>query len=170
VQIIDRLDAEDTDKPILSVRYEYPLEADYLIRDVIPLLESAGVQLVFYGHSHLWNRFASPVGMHFLETSNVGNTYGAYTFANKQRRPIPIGFQETYAAMGDPNGLEPMVPILSPLLNEQGNPQPYIASNDITVFSVLDTQMGTVSSYRFDTRSPASDVIQFDAFQLRSWQ
>jgi hypothetical protein len=149
------------------VRYEYPLGSDYLIRDVVPLLESAGVQLVLYGHSHLWNRFISPTGMHFLETSNVGNTYGAYTFSNQQRRSIPVGFQETYAAMGDPNGLEPIVPILSPLFDEQGNPQPYIASNDITAFSILDTTTATVSSYRFDTRSPGSEVIQFDAFQLR---
>jgi hypothetical protein len=162
VQIIDRFGEEQ----ILSVRYEYPIDADYLIRDVMPLLESAGVQLVFYGHSHLWNRFVSPGGMHFLESSNVGNTYGAYTFTNQQRRPIPVGFQETYRAMGDPNGLEPIVPTLHPLFDENGQPQPYIASNDITVFSVLDTATGTVNSYRYDTQTPNAQVIQFDQFQL----
>jgi hypothetical protein len=51
------------------------------------LLEQAGVDLVLYGHSHLWNRFVGPTGMHFLETSNVGNTYGA--FWGDQRRPLP---------------------------------------------------------------------------------
>ncbi|GAB4372005.1 MAG: metallophosphoesterase [Elainellaceae cyanobacterium] len=163
VQIVDRF----PEGQIKAVRYEYPLAADYLIRDVMPLLEEAGVQLVFYGHSHLWNRFVSPSGMHFLETSNVGNTYGAYTYTNQQRRPIPIGFSETYAAMGDPNGLSPVVPTISPLLDENGQPQPYIASNDITIFSILDTGAGIVTSYRFDARLPESATIKFDEFQLR---
>jgi hypothetical protein len=153
------------DGTIKAVRYEYPLESDYLIQDVMPLLEAAGVQLVFYGHSHLWNRFVSNSGMQFLESSNVGNTYGAYTFTNQQRRPIPIGYQQTYAPMGDPNGLEPVMPTIAPLL-EGTEPQPYIASNDITVFSILDTADGSVSSYRFDTRKPDAPVVKFDQFQL----
>jgi hypothetical protein len=62
---------------IQSIRYEYPQSEDYLIRDVVPLLERSGVQLVFYGHSHLWNRFVNAKGTHFLETSNVGNSYSA---------------------------------------------------------------------------------------------
>jgi Calcineurin-like phosphoesterase len=154
------------DGTIQSVRYEYPLEQDYLIRDVQPLLAQAGVQLVLYGHSHLWNRFVSPTGMHFLETSNVGNTYGAYW--GEARRPVPLGFQERYAATGDPNGLEPVVPAIAPLIDEAGQPQPYISSNDMTVFSILETDTGTVSSYYFDTRKPDSDVVKFDAFVLRS--
>jgi hypothetical protein len=153
------------DGTIKAVRYEYPMEADYLIRDVVPLLEAAGVHLVLYGHSHLWNRFTSDSGMHFLETSNVGNTYGAYTFSNQKRRPIPISYEQTYKAMGDPNGLTPIMPSISPLM-EQTEPQPYIASNDITVFSILETATGTVSSYRFDTRNPDSAVVKFDEFQL----
>jgi 3',5'-cyclic AMP phosphodiesterase CpdA len=60
VQLIER----DEEGRITAVRYEYPKAADYIIRDVVPLLESAGVQLVLYGHSHLWNRFVSPSGMH----------------------------------------------------------------------------------------------------------
>lgn len=162
VQAIDYL----LEGQIKAVRYEYPLGADYLIRDVMPLLEAAGVQLVFYGHSHLWNRFVSPSNMHFLETSNVGNTYGAYTYTNNKRRPIPIGYVQTYAAMGDPNGFEPALPSIAPLLDAADRPEPYIASNDITVFSILDTGTGTVSSYRFDTRQPNSDVVKFDEFQL----
>lgn len=160
VQMIDRF----ADGQIKSVRYEYPLAQDYLIRDVMPLLEAAGVQLVHYGHSHLWNRFVSPSKMHFLETSNVGNTYGA--FIGNQRRVSPIGFQETYAVTGDPNGLEPIVPTLNPLQNENKNNLPYIASNDITVFSILDTNSGIVSSYRFDTSKPNSEVVKFDQFLL----
>jgi hypothetical protein len=158
VQIIDRL----PDGRIQSVRYEYPKDQDYLIRDVMPLLENAGVQLVLYGHSHLWNRFINGA-THYLETSNVGNTYGAYL---SDRRPIPVGFQEDYAAFDDPNGLEPVIPAIAPLTDDNGNPLPYIASNEITAFSILDTGTGTVSSYRFDTRQPDSEVVKFDEFTL----
>ncbi|NET89887.1 MAG: metallophosphoesterase family protein [Kamptonema sp. SIO1D9] len=150
------------DNSIKSVRYEYPQEADYLIRDLVPLLESAGTQLVLYGHSHLWNRFLSPTGTNFLETSNVGNSYGAYLGENK--RFVPEGLN--YPATGNPNGLEPIVPNIAPLLNEDGQPLPYIASNEITVFSILDTEKGTVSSYYFNTNSPYSDVVKFDELKL----
>jgi hypothetical protein len=153
-----------TDGTITAIRYEYPLAADYLIRDVMPLLEAAGVQLVFYGHSHIWNRFVSATGMHFLETSNVGNTYGAFT--NEKQRPVPLGYSEQYIATGDPNGLQPVMPTLAPVINEAQQPQPYIASNEITAFSILDTSTGMVSSYRFDTRQPKSPVIKFDQFSL----
>lgn len=160
VQIIER----DEDGNIKAVRYEYPKDADYLIRDVMPLLEAANVQLVFYGHSHLWNRFRSQSGMHFLETSNVGNSYGAAWGDNK--RFVPVGYKEDYAELGSPNGLEPVVPAIAPLLGEDGQPMPYIASNDITVFSIFDTGTAKVSSYYFDTRKPDSEVVKFDEFKL----
>jgi hypothetical protein len=147
------------------VRYEYPKNADYIIRDIIPLLEAAEVQFVFYGHSHLWNRFSSQSGIHFLETSNVGNSYGAHWGENK--REVPIGYQEDYAEVGNPNDLEPIIPSIAPLLDEDGKPLPYIASNDITVFSIFDTGTGTISSYRFDTRKPKSEVVKFDEFKLK---
>ncbi|MGJ3250673.1 MAG: metallophosphoesterase family protein [Elainellaceae cyanobacterium] len=161
IQFIDRF----PDDTIKAVRYEYPLDADYLARDVLPLLEQAGVNLVFYGHDHIWNRFVSPSGTHYLESSNVGNTYGA--FLNGKRRNIPIGYQETYVPNGDPNGLDPVMPTLEPLLDDAGEPMPYLASDDITAFSILETKTGTVSSYRFDTRDPDSPVIKFDEFSLR---
>lgn len=160
VQIIERDDGK-----IKAVRYEYPKDADYIIRDVVPLLETADVQLVFYGHSHLWNRFVSPNGMHFLETSNVGNTYGAAW--GERKREVPTGYHEDYVKQGNPNGLEPIVPAIAPLLGEDGKPMPYIASKDITVFSIFDTGKGTVSSYRFDTRKPDSEVVKFDEFKLK---
>lgn len=159
VQLIER----DEAGKITAVRYEYPKDDDYIMRDVVPLLEEAGVQLVYYGHSHLWNRFISPQGTHYLESSNVGNTYGASTADNP--RSVPENFQEEYVAIGDPNGLEPVMPTISPLQPE-GEAIPFIASNDITVFSILDTAAGTVSSYRFDTRQPNSPVEKFDQFQL----
>lgn len=160
VQKIER----DASGAIQSVRYEYPLKDDYLMRDVVPLLEAAGVQLVFYGHSHLWNRFISPAGVHYLESSNIGNSYGA--FIGDKQRPIPNGFVEQYSATGDPNGLLPVVPTLAPLF-ENGQAQPYIASNDITVFSIFNTSTGTVSSFRFDVREPEKGVIKFDEFSLQ---
>ncbi|OLP17836.1 metallophosphoesterase [Leptolyngbya sp. 'hensonii'] len=157
VQVIDRDDRGD----IHAIRYEYPQSADYLVRDVVPLLEEAGVQLVFYGHSHLWNRFISPRGTHFLETSNVGNSYGAYVGTLK--RKVPAG--KDYAETGNPNGLDPIVPTIAPLL-DAGQSLPYIASNDITAFSILDTGTGTISSYYFDTRKPESAGVKFDEFRL----
>lgn len=160
VQVVDR----DASGRITAIRYEYPQAADYLVRDLVPLLEAAGVHLVFYGHSHLWNRFVSPTGMHFLETSNVGNSYGAYL--GGLRRIVPTDYRETYPATGNPNGLEPIVPTLAPLLDDRGHPLPYLASNEITAFSILDTGTGTIRSYRFDTRQPDSEVIPFDEFSI----
>lgn len=162
VQFIDR----DDQGQLQAVRYEYPLQDDYLIRDVAPLLEQAGVQLVLYGHDHVWNRFVGNTGIHYLESSNVGNTYGA--FLGKNRRPTPLGFQEKYAATGDPNGLQPVVPSLSPLLGEDGQPLPYLSSNDLAAFTILDTGSGTVSSYYFDATKPNSAVVKFDEFSLPS--
>ncbi|MBW4667562.1 MAG: metallophosphoesterase [Cyanomargarita calcarea GSE-NOS-MK-12-04C] len=161
VQIIER----DGDGQILGVHYEYPKNQDYIVRDIVPLLEAYCVQLVFYGHSHLWNRFCSPSGMHFLETSNVGNSYGAAWGENK--REVPVGYQEDYVQLGNPNGLEPIVPTIAPLLDPIGNPMPYIASNDITVFSIFETATGTITSYRFDTSQPELGVVKFDEFKLR---
>ncbi|MFB2938216.1 metallophosphoesterase [Aerosakkonemataceae cyanobacterium BLCC-F154] len=160
VQTIDR----DSDGTIKSIRYEYPKEKDYLIRDIEPLLNAAKVQLVFFGHSHLWNRFVNSSGVNFLETSNVGNSYGAAL--GEKKRPVPDSNSANYVATGNPNGLDPIIPAIAPLVNENNQPLPYIASNDLTVFSILNTAYGTVSSYCFDTREPNSPVIKFDEFSL----
>jgi 3',5'-cyclic AMP phosphodiesterase CpdA len=160
-----QIDRDATGK-ITAIRYEYPLAQDYIVRDVLPLLEAANVQLVFFGHSHLWNRFVSPTGMHFLETSNVGNSYGAYL--GDKKRHVPEGYQETYAAVDDPNGLAPVMPTIAPLKNGNGQPLPYIACNDTTVFSIFDTGNGSISSYRFDTCQANAAVVKFDEFRLRS--
>ena len=151
-----------TERILTGIQYYYPPEQDYIIRDLLPLLESAGVQLIYFGHSHLWNRFISNNGTHYLESSNVGNSYGAHLESN----PRPIPPNSPYAAFGDPNGLEPMMPTIAPVANGQGKPLPHVASNDITVFSILDTATASVSSYRFDTRKPDSEVIKFDQFFL----
>jgi Calcineurin-like phosphoesterase len=152
------------DGKLTSRYYDYPIKDDYIIRDLIPLLESAGVQLVYYGHSHLWNRFQSDSGMHFLESSNVGNSYGAHVGDNQ--REIPPYSPENFAATGDPNGLQPITPTIAPLTDNQGRSLPYIASNEITAFSIFDTATGTVSSYRYDLRQPDIPAILFDQFKL----
>ena len=157
----------DDDGNLTGIRYEYPKDEDHIVNYLLPLLEEAGTDLVFYGHSHVWNRFASDRGLQFLESSNVGNTYGAYTAANpRQVVPNDSRFQETYIAAGDPNGLTPILPTLKPLKDDAGQLMPYIASNDLTVFSILDTDLGTVTSYYFDTREPDSPVIPFDVFNI----
>ncbi|MGC1308096.1 MAG: metallophosphoesterase [Phormidesmis sp.] len=160
---------------LISIQYEYPQEADYIIRDLIPLLETSDVQLIFYGHSHLWNRFVSENGTHFLETSNVGNSYGAHLAGNPRDLPTDEAveaagdlqpFVESYDMIGDPNGLAPIMPNLSPIKDDADNPLPYIASNDITSFTIFDTLNGTISSYYFDTRQPNSEVVKFDEFKI----
>jgi hypothetical protein len=102
--------------------------------------------------------------MNFLESSNVGNSYGAHL--GDKKRPVPL--DRNYAAIGNPNGLPAIIPNIAPLVDLVNQPLPYIASNDLTVFSILDTEKGTVSSYRFDTRYPDSEVIKFDEFDLFS--
>lgn len=155
----------DANSQLQEVTYDYPQSEDYIIRDLLPLLKTAGVDLVFYGHSHLWNRFYDPDSqIHFLESSNVGNSYGAY-WGNSPNRP-PRNYLTGSAAKGNPNGLDPILPTIDPLQDEKGNPLPYLASNDWTAFSILDTSKGTVSSYRFDTRKPHSQVIKFDEFMI----
>jgi hypothetical protein len=47
---------------VSAVRYEYPLAADQLLHDVEPLLSRHRVELVLYGHTHVWNRFATTPG------------------------------------------------------------------------------------------------------------
>jgi len=161
---VQSIEKDDSGK-IINIRYEYPLEEDYLIRDIVPLLEKNNVQLVYYGHSHLWNRFKSESGINFLESSNVGNSYGA--FLGDKKRNVPQEYKEKYIEVGDPNGLEAIVPSIKPLKDEDGKPLPYITSKEITVFSILDTGNSTVNSYYFDTTKPESEVVKFDEFKLQ---
>lgn len=150
---------------VTAVRYDYPLAADQVLRDLEPLFSRTGVHLVHNGHAHLWNRFRNPAGVNWLETSNVGNSYGAYhASSGVARRGLPE--HPDLVRQGDPGGLEPIVPTIAPLTGADGTPLPYVASNDITVFSILDSTAGMVRSYRFDTRDPDSPVALFDEFPL----
>jgi hypothetical protein len=98
-----------------------------------------------------------------LETSNVGNSYGAYITGGKARE---VPKDPNYIAVDDPYGLPAIVPTIAPLSADNKTPLPYIASNDITVFTILDTGRGVVTSYRFDTRIPNGTVVKFDQFTL----
>ena len=77
----------------------------------------------------------------------MGNSYGAHLNDNPREVPTPEAaaaaglapFSETYPAAGDPNGLIPVVPTIAPLTDKSGNRLPYIASNDITAFTIFDT-------------------------------
>ncbi|MEV4756142.1 metallophosphoesterase [Micromonospora sp. NPDC049559] len=147
---------------ISAVGYDYPIAEDHVLRDLAPLFDSAGVHLVLNGHSHVWNRFRTEAGVNWLETSNVGNSYGAYDVTSGRVRDAPAG----YVGQGDPGGLPPIVPTVAPLTDPGGRPLPFLASNDVTAFSVLDSAAGVVCSYRFDTREPDSPVVLFDEFPL----
>lgn len=163
----------DASDRLVARRYDYPIATDQIQQHLIPLLKQAGVQLVYFGHSHLWNRFRdrTPTGwIHFLESSNVGNTYGA-AWGDRDRkvppRDDPRYNRAHYQAQGDPYGLTPEWPSLIQPQNETtGTPEPFIASNDWTVFSILDTATGTVRSYRWDTRRPDQPAELFDEFSL----
>lgn len=170
---------------ITEVRYQYPLEQDIWFKDIEPLLVQHGVDLVHIGHSHVWNR-AQVGNMHYLESSNVGNSYGAYFQDNsaqytKNKRASYADFwadvaSETprwaahdYPAFGDPQGREMAYPtIYSPMsmLNDSYPNLPFVASNDLSVFSVLDTQSGSVKSYVFDPSDLKGDVLLFDEFSV----
>jgi hypothetical protein len=166
-------------KRMRYVKYDYPLAEDVWKTDIEPLLVAAGVQLVHVGHSHLWCR--SKVGnLNYIETSNVGNTYGAYVAGLAPKRTaIPAVSatqphtsltwnQADYPLDGDPHGRPIVAPNLRNVMAElagTGN-VPFLSSNDITAYSVFDSKAGTISSYAFDTRYPARAPIKFDEFPL----
>lgn len=149
---------------VTAVRYAYPAADDVLLGQLEPVLSSAGVHLVFTGHSHVWNRFRNSAGVHWLESSNVGNSYGAYHRTSGLTRPLPP--DADHPAQGDPGGLEPVLPTVAPLTGADGTPLPYLSSPTVTAFTVLDSGAGMVRSYRFDTARPDGEVVLFDEFAL----
>ncbi|MGW4528770.1 metallophosphoesterase family protein [Amycolatopsis sp. NPDC004378] len=161
VQTVDR---DPVTGAVTGVRYHYPLGEDQILRDLEPLVDRHRVHLVLNGHSHIWNRFRSARGTHWLETSNVGNTYGAYDTTSGRARNLPES--PDYVKQGDPGGLRPVTPTIAPLRTADGSPLPFVSSNTVTVFSMLDSAAGVVRSYRYDTADPAGDTILFDEFPL----
>jgi hypothetical protein len=183
---IDRATWNGQIQPVLDagrmryVKYDYPLAGDLWRNEVEPLLVAAGVQLVQVGHSHLWCR-SKVGGMHYLETSNVGNSYGAYVAQLAPRRSaVPADSalagrtslrwnQDDYPREDDPHDRPMALPSLrNPQVELAGATEnvPFLSSNDVTAYSVFDTSTGIVASYAFDTRYPARDPIKFDEFRL----
>jgi len=164
----DRIETRDAAGVLTSVRYEYHPRDNMLLHDLQPLLEEAGTDLVLNGHSHLWNRFRSASGTNWLETSNTGNTYGAFDSLSSRTRPLPPAPWEAdnYLALGNPGGLEPILPTVAPFLNPDGVPLPFVQSNDLCVFTALDTGTRTVTSWVYDVRTPAVAPWVLDEFTI----
>ncbi|MFC0172459.1 metallophosphoesterase [Vibrio comitans] len=171
---------------ISEVRYQYPLAQDIWLNDIEPLLLENGVDLVHIGHSHLWNR-AQVDDLHYLESSNVGNSYGAYyiddsgEYTDNKRisnsnfwvdvnSDQPRWSAENYPQNGDPHGRIMSFPSeFSPMKSENENypDLPFVTSNTLSVFSILDTGTGTVKSYVLDPTKLDSEVQLFDEFSLK---
>ncbi|MGF1467127.1 MAG: metallophosphoesterase [Sandaracinaceae bacterium] len=179
---------------ITDVTYQYPVAEDVWANDVEPLLTDAGVNLVHTGHSHVWNRAVEPGAvrdLHYIEASNVGNCFGAgfdgfgvrvpwtnfyESSSSDELRALPSGRigpwdAADYPRVGDPQGRATVAPNLLDAMNfftgaDEG--LPFLCSNDVTVFSILDSGEGTVRSYAFDTRFPAREVVEMDCFALDS--
>lgn len=171
--------AKETISPITGQHmtiYDYPITDDYIINVIEPRLEKYNTTLLFEAHSHLWNRFKTPSGMNVLETSNVGNSYGGFDSENNSREQYPSAFSEAdpyhaiegewnkdnYLLSKDPYGLEAIMPNIANLPNNK----PYLDSNSITAFSILDTGKRTIDSYYYDTENPDSEVVLFDSFSI----
>ena len=161
VQIIDR----DDSGRVTSIRYEYPIDQDILFNDVMPLLKNAGVDLIHSGHSHLWFRMNID-GITYIETSHVGNSFGCYIEGYKERKNTPGDHRfeaRNYPKSGDPHGLSPASPtVFSPAIDKDGNGLPCVGSDDLTIFTIFDTQRGALSSYVYDTSEPESAPRLFD--------
>lgn len=162
----------DENGRIEFVKYEYPIEDDILYRDIVPLFNDAGVNLVHNGHSHVWWRMQNEAGVNFMETSNVGNNYGCYVEGYRERGNARVGEDprfnaENYVVTGDPHGLEPIMPSeFAPMQDQDGNDLPCVASNDLTIFSLFTTEDGMIRSYVYDTRDPESEPVLFDEFSV----
>lgn len=163
-----KTEERDADGRLVGIRYEYPSGRNHLLRDLQPMLEEAGVDLVQNGHSHLWNRFQSAGGTNFIETSNTGNTYGAYHQLSGRVRPLPPApwLVSNYLTIGNPGGLAPILPTESPMLAGNGEPMPFVQSNDHNVFTVLDTGANEVVSYIYDVRTPEVAPVVLDRFSV----
>jgi hypothetical protein len=170
------------DRRIVEIRYEYPLDKDVWKNDIEPLLQQNGVTLVHTGHSHVWNRAKSGI-LNYIETSNVGNSFGAFwssgAFVWKERFPGQFATElalpnsrwnrVNYPRTGDPHGRPMIQPTeFNPMreMEAQTMDMPFVDSNNVTAFTILDTAAGTVASYAFDTRNPANPVRKFDEFRL----
>lgn len=164
-----RIEETDAEGDVVGVRYEYPATENELLYDLQPLLEDAGVDLVHNGHSHLWNRFVSDNGTtNWLETSNTGNSYGAYHPLSGRSRPVPPApwVAENYWAQDNPGGLAPVVPNVAPYSTNDGVALPFVQNNNLAVFTKFDTGSGEVTTYSYDVRTPDAAPRVIDVFTI----
>jgi len=187
-QIVDAANAG----VIEQVRYQYPVEDDLWLGVEQELLD-AGVDLVVSGHSHVWSRTyiedeAGTARMNYLETSNVGNSFGPFGGPNNRvtwatqfypdadtndTRDNDFWDPADYPRVGDPHNRPDVVP--SEVVNgidfmrdvDGTDPaKPYLSSNTFTVFTIIDSGEGTVRSYAHDTNFPLAPAILVDCFAL----
>lgn len=164
-----RVEEYDARGEVTGIRYDYPATENILMCDVLPLLETAGVDLVYTGHSHLWNRFTSPRGVNYLEASNTGNSFGAFLPVSGAHRPIPPTpwNPDHYLSQGNPGGLDPVLPTVAALRDAADHPLPYVADNNLIVFQALDTGTGKVTSWYVDMADTGTGAVKFDEFALK---
>lgn len=83
-------------------------------------------------------------------------------------RPLPPEpwVASNYLAVGNPGGLDPVVPTQNPMTDPNGTPLPFVQSNDHVVFSVLNTGTGKVTSWIYDVRTPTMEPVVLDRFML----
>lgn len=163
----ERIEERDDDGRLIGVRYEYSNARNEFRKHVVPLLEAAGVQLVYSGHSHVWNRFVSG-GTHYLEASHTGTTHGTHTRRNGNARPVPPApwRSEEYTAFGDPHGAEPVVPNVAPLTYPEGDPMPYVSDRDLLTFQLFDSHTGEVSTWLARVGESLPEPVLVDRFTL----
>lgn len=165
----ERIEEHDDAGNLVGVRYEYELDRNPFFSDVVPMLEDAGVHLVLNGHSHLWNRFVAANGVtHYLEGSNTGNTYGAFTTRNGKNRHVPPApwLSENYPVTDNPGGLEPEVPNIEPFRYDEGDPQPYVSSNFHVAFQMFDSETGELFTWAAPVGSELEEPVLIDRVQF----
>lgn len=160
---------------IIHVRYEYPRSTDTWKQVVEAAAHRNGAEIIHVGHSHAWWRVETEEGVPVIETSNVGNSYGAYYEGyrgrgDEDRNTWPVGDerwdQSNYTDYGDPYGADLIQPSnFAPMIHD-GEPMPVITSNDLSAFTILETASGRVTSYIFDAKDPDSEPVVFDEFYL----
>lgn len=111
----------------------YQYDEDYAVNDLVPLFEKYHVNLVYYGHNHIVNHFQQN-SVHYLESSNIGNSYGSYE-TTPEGRPAP-----------EPHGLREEF---------------FIGDNQHSYFTILDTGEKHVSIYKVNDGKIMSAIHQF---------
>lgn len=80
----------------------------------------------------------------------------------------PVAGEVHGRPMAQPTILNPMRSLDSRTVAWNEQDLPFVASNNLCTFSVLDTAAAKVTSWCFDTRDPASAVARFDELSLLS--